>query len=72
MEATCTQGHVLLAGSVPQRWMKYRAEDMADAVRGVASVENRLRVDATPGEATQEASRRAGDAPAGGHSARQR
>ncbi|MGY3264110.1 hypothetical protein ACVWZN_000183 [Lysobacter sp. HA35] len=38
-------GRVLLTGEVPQRWMKHRAEDIADSVRGVAEVENRIRVD---------------------------
>jgi hypothetical protein len=39
-------GHVLLTGEVRERWMKHRAEDIADAVRGVRDIENRLRVDA--------------------------
>lgn len=38
-------GHVLLTGEVPERWMKHRAEDIADAVRGVRDIENRIRVD---------------------------
>lgn len=38
-------GHVLLTGEVPERWMKHRAEDIADSVRGVADVENLIRVD---------------------------
>ena len=38
-------GRVLLTGEVPERWMKHRAEDIADGVRGVADVENRIRVD---------------------------
>ena len=38
-------GKVLLTGEVPERWMKHRAEDIADSVRGVADIENRIRVD---------------------------
>lgn len=36
---------VLLTGEVPERWMKHRAEDIADGVRGVVDIENRIRVD---------------------------
>lgn len=38
-------GKVLLTGEVPERWMKHRAEDIADGIRGVADIENRIRVD---------------------------
>ena len=38
-------GRVLLTGEVPERWMKHRAEDIAEGVRGVADIENRIRVD---------------------------
>lgn len=38
-------GHVLLTGEVPERWMKHRAEDIADGVRGVKDIDNRIRVD---------------------------
>lgn len=38
-------GRVLLTGEVPERWMKHRAEDIADGVRGVVDIENRVRVD---------------------------
>ncbi|WP_187770697.1 BON domain-containing protein [Cognatilysobacter lacus] len=38
-------GRVLLTGEVPERWMKHRAEDIADGVRGVTAVDNRIRVD---------------------------
>ncbi|GAB6195146.1 BON domain-containing protein [Lysobacter xanthus] len=38
-------GRVLLTGNVPERWMKHRAEDIAESVRGVVDVENRIRVD---------------------------
>ncbi|HEY4583582.1 MAG TPA: BON domain-containing protein [Lysobacter sp.] len=38
-------GRVLLTGNVPERWMKHRAEDIAESVRGVVDIENRIRVD---------------------------
>ncbi|GGZ62649.1 hypothetical protein GCM10008101_16070 [Lysobacter xinjiangensis] len=38
-------GHVLLTGNVPERWMKHRAEDIAESVRGVVDIDNRIRVD---------------------------
>src|SRR5690606_26641428 len=44
-------GIVTLEGSVPERRMKHRAEDIADACSGVKDVENRLKV-MRPGEAT--------------------
>lgn len=37
-------GRVLLTGEVPERWMKHRAEDIADAVRGVGDIDNRIHV----------------------------
>jgi len=38
-------GRVLLTGEVRERWMKHRAEDIAEGVRGVTDIDNRLRVD---------------------------
>lgn len=38
-------GVVTLSGEVPERRMKHLAEDLADAVRGVRDIENRIRVD---------------------------
>jgi hypothetical protein len=35
---------VTLTGTVEVRWMKHRAEDIAEAVGGVEDVENRIRV----------------------------
>ncbi|HEX2140615.1 MAG TPA: BON domain-containing protein [Woeseiaceae bacterium] len=35
---------VTLSGTVPERYMKHRAEDIADACRGVRDVENQIRV----------------------------
>lgn len=51
-------GVATLAGNVPQRWMKHRAEDLADACIGVTDVHNRLRV--ADGTAATDASGRAG------------
>ena len=44
IEVHCAQGHVVLSGRVPTRWIKHRAEDIADSVRGVKDVDNRIRV----------------------------
>lgn len=42
-------GVATLAGSVPERWMKHRAEDLADGCIGVRDVQNRIVVAATAG-----------------------
>lgn len=53
VEATVGEGgEVTLTGTVPDRWSKRLAEDVAASVRGVLDVHNRIRV------------RRAGEAPA--------
>lgn len=39
-----TDGKVTLEGTVDQRWMKHRAEDIADACIGVKEVDNRINV----------------------------
>lgn len=44
IEVRCSQGKVVLEGEVSERWMKHRAEDIADACGGVKDVENRIRV----------------------------
>lgn len=41
---------VTLTGTVPERYMKHRAEDIADSCRGVRDVHNRLRVQRRGGE----------------------
>lgn len=44
IEVSVSNGTVTLEGTVEQRWMKHRAEDLADACGGVRHVENRIRV----------------------------
>lgn len=44
IEVRCSQGQVVLEGEVADRWMKHRAEDIADACGGVKDVDNRIRV----------------------------
>lgn len=40
----CVDGRVQLEGHVRDRWMKHRAEDIADACMGVREIDNRLRI----------------------------
>ncbi|HEY0660708.1 MAG TPA: BON domain-containing protein [Lysobacter sp.] len=47
----CSNGTVTLEGTVEQRWMKHRAEDIADACSGVKEVDNRIQV--VPASATR-------------------
>ena len=44
IEIQCKEGKVVLEGEVATRQMRYRAEDLADQVRGVEDIENRIRV----------------------------
>lgn len=44
IEVRCEQGCVVLEGKVPTRWMKHRAEDIADSISGVRDLDNRIRV----------------------------
>ncbi len=44
IEVKVSQGTATLEGTVSQRWMKHRAEDVADSCTGVHSVENRIKV----------------------------
>ncbi|HET7656561.1 MAG TPA: BON domain-containing protein, partial [Luteimonas sp.] len=39
-----SNGVATLGGMVPQRWMKHRAEDLADGCTGVRDVRNQIRV----------------------------
>jgi osmotically-inducible protein OsmY len=41
-------GKVTLAGSVPERWMKFEVDDIAESVLGVSEVQNNLRVRSNP------------------------
>ena len=41
---------VTLAGTVPERWMRYAVDDIAESVMGVEEVENRVRVRRTGDE----------------------
>lgn len=62
LEVEVRDGRVILSGGVPDRWMKHRAEDLADAVLGVTEVENRVRV-LRRGDAGSDEERPAGNAP---------
>lgn len=44
LEVRIAEGTATLEGTVPQRWMKHRAEDIADGCAGVRNVENRVKV----------------------------
>jgi hypothetical protein len=44
-----SSGKVTLEGSVDQRWMKHRAEDIADSCSGVKEVDNRIQVSSRSG-----------------------
>ena len=44
IEVQVDQGVVTLAGTVGERWMKHRAEDLAGRCGGVRDVDNRIRV----------------------------
>jgi len=44
IEVEVTEGRVVLAGTVPDRATKHRAEDVVEAVFGVNEIDNRLRV----------------------------
>lgn len=48
IEVKCLQGVVTLEGSVEERWMKHRVEDIVDACGGVREVVNHLTVAAIP------------------------
>ncbi|MBU9194156.1 BON domain-containing protein [Burkholderia gladioli] len=48
LEVAVDERVATLNGSVPARWMKHRAEDIAAAVAWVIDVDNRLRVARAP------------------------
>lgn len=49
------EGKVTLEGLVDQRWMKHRAEDIADACIGVKEVDNRIQVNSVTSSSGQTA-----------------
>lgn len=51
---------VTLSGTVPERYMKHRAEDIADSCRGVRDVENQVRVQRRGSEEERSASAEGG------------
>ena len=53
IEVTVTGCEVTLSGTVPTRYEKRRAEDLAESVSGVKNVENRLRVNQESSWGTQ-------------------
>jgi|SRR5687768_2023121 len=46
LETSLQDGEVILAGTVPDKFSKRRAEDLAESIPGVTSVANRLRIKA--------------------------
>ena len=53
-------GTVKLEGTVPERWMKYRIEDICDRAAGVADIENRVRLVRTEAETRHGADKQTG------------
>ena len=51
IEVKAEQGVVTLEGTVEERWMKHRAEDIAESCSGVREVDNRIRVESGVGKA---------------------
>ena len=43
-------GHVTLDGTVPERWMRYVVDDIAESILGVKEVDNRVRVRRSEGD----------------------
>lgn len=48
IEVNVSEGVVILGGSVRNRWMKHRIEDLAAECNGVRNVENNIQVQAPP------------------------
>jgi osmotically-inducible protein OsmY len=44
VEVSVSNGEVSLRGTVPERFMKWEAEQLADAVAGVVDIHNQIRV----------------------------
>lgn len=49
----CVAGVITLEGTVAERWMKHRAEDLVDASSGVKQVDNRIQVKSQYGRASE-------------------
>lgn len=47
IEIKVEQGKVTLEGTVDERWMKHRSEDLAESCSGVRDVDNRIRVESS-------------------------
>lgn len=54
IEVRCESGKVTLEGTVDHRWMKHRAEDIADACAGVKDVDNRISVRSARGHGAED------------------
>lgn len=54
ISARCVNGVITLEGTVAERWMKHRAEDLADASSGVKQVDNRIQVQSQASRASGE------------------
>ncbi|TBR06713.1 MAG: BON domain-containing protein [Lysobacter sp.] len=53
VEVRCEGGQVTLEGTVEQRWMKHRIEDIAEACAGVRQLDNRIRVESQSSSSSQ-------------------
>lgn len=58
IDVRCENGCIVLEGEVDSRWMKHRAEDIADSVSGAKEVDNRIRVRRAPGHPQRSDTRR--------------
>ena len=70
VEVKVANGTATLEGAVPQRWMKHRAEDLADGCSGVRTVENRLRVQSSASTGSSMGSEAQGNATRSGTSSK--
>ncbi|GLC91153.1 hypothetical protein Tamer19_05610 [Cupriavidus sp. TA19] len=66
VEVNVAAGVVTLTGSVRDRGLKYRIEEIVDDTFGVKEVDNRLRADAESGTASSQGSARPGSTGGGG------
>lgn len=62
-------GRIVLEGTVNERWMKHRIEDMIDATPGVQHIENRLRISSPGSESSSQPGSRSSGSGAYGSSA---